>query len=80
MVTILMYSSGGSLATALVTDKEGPFKDVNIHAAVRTEEQTKDAPIPGAHVLHLHTGNQQAVKDAILNNHSEQSIPPACCT
>jgi hypothetical protein len=69
---MLTSLSGGSIATEFATQKDGPIKDAKIYAAVRSKRQTKSASIPGLEVLQLDCGDHEAVKDVVLNNHSEQ--------
>ena len=69
---MLTYFSGGSLATEFATQKDGPIKDAKIYAAVRSKGQAKSASVPGLEMLQLDCGDLEAVKDVILNNHSEQ--------
>lgn len=69
---MLTSLSGGSVATEFATQKDGPFKDAKIYAAVRGKEQTKSASIPGLEVVQLDCGDHEAVKDVVLNNHSER--------
>ena len=69
---MLTSSSGGSIATEFATQKDGPIKDAKIFAAVRSKEQAQDSSVPGLEVLQLDLSDHEAVKNVVLNNHSEQ--------